>query len=102
MSGDRIVILADRGDLAFIELDCGTCGSRTMGVVVGAGGEADRPVLDTALHPELDPATEARLAGSPPLALDDVVAMRRFLARWHGDVRSMLGQRDAGDPGPSR
>lgn len=73
-----------------------------MGVVVGAGGEPGHPVLDTAVHPELDPASEARLAGSPPVGLEDVVAMRRFLARWHGDVRSMLDPGAAPGPGPGR
>ncbi len=77
---DRIAILADRGDLAFVELACPRCGSRTMGVVIAAGSA--QPVLDT--------AADARLAGGPPVDRDDVRAMRRFLAGWDGDLRSLL------------
>lgn len=87
---DRIAVLADRGDLAFVELSCAACGSRTLGVVVAAGPGQAGAVLDTARHPELDPGAEARLAGRPPLAFDDVLAMRRFLATWEGDLRSLL------------
>jgi len=87
---DRIDVLADRGDLAFVELSCPVCGSRTLGVVVGDGPDASDAVLDTARHPELDPTTEARLAGQAPLDEADVLEMRRFLARWSGDLRSLL------------
>jgi DNA-directed RNA polymerase subunit RPC12/RpoP len=93
---DRIAILADRGDFAFVELRCPACGSRTLGVVVV--GEGATPSLDTASHPELDPAAEARLAGAPALGEDDVAAMGRFLAGWTGDLRSLLD----GRPGPER
>jgi DNA-directed RNA polymerase subunit RPC12/RpoP len=77
---DRIAVLADRGDLAFVELACPRCGSRTMGVVIA--NDVGSPVLDT--------AADARLAGRPPIDRVDVVAMRRFLAGWHGDLRSLL------------
>jgi hypothetical protein len=89
---DRITVLADRGDVAFVELRCHSCGSRTMGLVVT--GEDPRPRLDTAPHPEMTPATEARLAGAPVLGIDDVASMARFLNGWQGDLRSLLG--DAG------
>ena len=94
---DRIAVLADRGDLAFVELRCATCGSRTLGVVVA--GEGAVPSLDTAPHPELDPATEARLAGAPALDEADVAAMGRFLAGWTGDLRSLLDGPAGTDPG---
>jgi hypothetical protein len=99
---DRIAVLADRGDLAFVELSCPACGSQTLGVVVATGADPADTVLDTAAHPELDPATEGRLAGRPALAEEDVLAMRRFLATWEGDLRSLLqrpgGASDAGTP----
>jgi hypothetical protein len=90
---DRIAVLADRGDLMFVELSCPACESRTLGVVIASGPDPDDPVLDVAAHPELDPATEARLAGRPPLDEADVVAMRRFLAAWEGDLRSLVRDR---------
>jgi hypothetical protein len=90
--GDRIAVLADRGDIAFVELRCAACGSVTMGVVLAANPGGAR--LDTATHPELDPAMEARLVGTPALDEADVTAMRRFLAGWTGDLRTLLGGPD--------
>ena len=85
---EGIAILADRGDVAFVELRCDGCGSRTMAVVVR--DEVTGPVADTAPHPELDPQAEARLAGAPPLDDEDVAAMARFLEGWQGDLRTLL------------
>jgi DNA-directed RNA polymerase subunit RPC12/RpoP len=81
--GNRIVVLADRGDLAFLELSCPRCGSRTMSVVLAADPTA--PVLDT--------ASETGLAGPPPVSEEDVRAMRRLLDGWEGDLRSLLDTR---------
>lgn len=96
---DRISVLADRGDLAFVELTCPRCGSATLGVVITE--EPANPVLDTAGHPELDPATEARLAGRPSIGDADVQDMRRFLSGWQGDLRTLVddGTRTAGPHG---
>lgn len=90
---ERIAVLADRGDLAFVELRCDACGSRTMSVVIAAAAAA--PVLDTVHHPEIGPDAEARLAGSPAFDVADVVAVHRFLAAWDGDLRSLV-ERDMG------
>ena len=83
MSIDRISVLADRGDLAFVELDCAACGSRTMSLVLRAASGAGEPVLDTAVHPELGPLVDARLAGRPAIGEDDV-RRRRAPARRLG------------------
>jgi len=100
---DRIAVLADRGDLAFVELSCAVCGSRTLGVVIASCADPGDAVLDTARHPELDPTTEARLAGRPAMTDEDVVAMRRFLATWEGDLRSLLDRhRGPADTGAAR
>jgi hypothetical protein len=101
VSIDRISILADRGDLAFVELDCAACGSRTMSLVLQAGSGAGEPVLDTAAHPELGPLVDARLAGRPAIGEDDVVAVARLLATWDGDLRTLLEGRRDGPPEPA-
>jgi hypothetical protein len=86
--GEGIDVLADRGDVAFVQLTCQACGSRTLSLVTS---DPAHPQLDTQRHPELDPATEARLAGVPPLAESDVIEMQCFLDGWSGDLRSILG-----------
>lgn len=86
--GDGIDVLADRGDVAFVQLSCPGCGSRTLSMVVQ---DASGPRLDTARHPELDPATEARLAGARAFDEGDVADMHRFLDGWDGDLRTILG-----------
>jgi hypothetical protein len=94
---DRIAVLADRGDFAFVELQC-PCGSRTMGLVVAAlAGE--EPVLDTAAHPELDPSTAARVASRPAIGEEDLLAMHRLLEGWTGDLRTLLGDDRTGRSG---
>ena len=82
VSIDRIAILADRGDLAFIELDCAACGSRTMSLVLRDDADAEPPVLDTATDP--GPITRALIAG------------------WDGDLRSLLDGRDDAPREPAR
>jgi len=77
---DRIAVLADRGDVAFVELSCPRCDSRTMAVVI-AEGPAD-PVLDIAI--------DAGLAGGSAVDEDDVRAVHRLLVDWRGDLRTLL------------
>ncbi len=102
MSIDRISVLADRGDLAFVELDCAACGSRTMSLVLRAGSDAGEPVLDTAVHPELGPLVDARLAGRPAIGEDDVRRRRapaRRLGRRPHDAARGPSRRPAGAGG---
>ena len=82
--GDGIVVLADRGDVAFVQLTCRDCGSRTLSLVVQ---DAAGPRLDTTRHHDPD----TRLAGTPALAEADVTDMRHFLDGWQGDLRTLLG-----------
>jgi hypothetical protein len=99
---DRIAILADRGDLAFAELRCVVCGSRTMAVVLASDTDPPERVLDTATHPELDPAAEARLAGRPPISEADVRAMHELLGSWTGDLRGLLDADGGSGPAAAR
>jgi hypothetical protein len=93
VSIDRIVVLADRGDLAFVELDCPACGSRTMSLVLGDTADPDAHVLDTAADPTLDAIAIVR---RPPIDTDDVLAVGRLLAAWDGDLRTLVeGRGDA-------
>jgi hypothetical protein len=106
---DGIAILADRGDVAFVELRCPTCGSETMGVVVAGDSDVtgsprllDAPELED-VHPPEDRPHERRPGPAPqPVGLDDVLAVRELLAGWDGDLRSLLAGQGANPPDPDR
>ncbi len=81
---DRIRLLAEREDLAFVELSCPTCSLESLGIVTFPEGPGTTGELDIGAD---------RAGSSPdpqPIELADVVAMRRFLASHRGDIRSLL------------
>ncbi|MFL5779248.1 MAG: hypothetical protein ACJ761_09925 [Chloroflexota bacterium] len=94
---EKVRILAHRDDLAFVELDCPSCGSSTLGLVLAPLDPDGEPILDVAPTSELTPADEARFASATPVSSDDVHAVRDFLAGWDGDLVGLLGRDD--DPG---
>jgi hypothetical protein len=81
---ERLRLLAWRDELVFLQIDCASCLSTSLGFVVsGAGDEPlERP----------DP---------PPISSDDVLDMHQFLASWRGDLSGLLAS-DRGRPEHSR
>jgi hypothetical protein len=75
---DRIRLLAERDDLVFAELDCPSCGSVGLSIIV---------LRDGVRHP-LDDQTAA-----PPIDESDVVAVRAFLDDYRGDLRALIDSR---------
>jgi hypothetical protein len=97
LDANRIRLLAERDDLAFVELPCPSCGSTTLGMVtLRPSGEA---FLDVSHYGEFGPEDETRLAGGAPLDGDDVLEMHAFLEAYRGDLRSLLRERRSGRPG---
>jgi hypothetical protein len=94
---DRIDVLAEREDLAFVQFRCASCGSSSLGLVVHEDGAASEqaPRPDTARYGEFGAADEARLTG-PAIDADDVRRMHAFLDRYRGDLRTLID----GAPGP--
>jgi len=90
LGADRIVVLAHRDDLAFVELRCAACGSTTLGLVA-TDDTGDGPPPDVRRYGEFGPADEIRLSGARPIGDDDVRRMRTFLASYDGDLRGLLG-----------
>jgi hypothetical protein len=72
---DRIRLLAERDDLVFAELDCPSCGSVGLSIIVLRDG-APRALEDGTASP-IDEA--------------DVLAVRAFLEDYQGDLRALLG-----------
>jgi hypothetical protein len=69
----RIRILARRDDLVFLEIDCGSCLSATLGFILD--GRTDEP---------------APAPARGPISADDVLDMHELLASWRGDLRGLL------------
>jgi hypothetical protein len=71
----RIRLLARRDDLVFLQIDCGTCSSATLGFVLD--GRSDEP-------------SEPR--SGTPVSADDVLDMHELLATWRGDLTGLLAR----------
>ena len=90
--GDRIRVLAHRDDLAFVELDCPSCASTTLGLLLAGDDPAGAPILDVAPYGELTARDEARRASTGPITTADVRAAREFLDGWRGDLIGLLDE----------
>jgi hypothetical protein len=87
---DRIDVLAEREDVAFVQFRCAACGSDALGLVVRDDPADDpRPAADIARYGEFGPADELRLTG-PAIDGDDVAWMHTFLERYRGDLRTLV------------
>jgi hypothetical protein len=90
----RIRILAQRDDVAFVELDCRACDSTTLALLVESTAADGASTLDVAEDGAGLPA--ARVVARP-ISVDDVEAIRRDLAAWDGDLVGWLEALDRGD-----
>jgi len=77
----RVKLLAWRDDLAFLQIDCGSCFSTTLGFMLA--GRPEEP--------------DGRRPGAP-ISTDDVLDMHQLLASWGGDLTGLLVR---GHPGPA-
>jgi len=86
----RVRLLAHRDDLAFLQIDCPSCASATLGFVLG--GRTDGPA----------PLDDRPRGEQPPIDADDVLDMHQLLATWRGDLTGLLARDDSGRADPSR
>jgi hypothetical protein len=93
--GARIRILAHRDDVAFVEMECPSCESTTLGLLIGTAG-ADGVSLDLSSDAPSGVAGPRRMVARP-ITEADVDAIRRDLAEWHGDLVGWLDALDRGD-----
>jgi hypothetical protein len=92
----EIRILAQRDDVAFVELDCRTCHSTTLALLiepVDGAGASTLDVADDSVDAHLRPVRS--IPG--PITQQDVEALRRDLADWDGDLVGWLDALDRGD-----
>ncbi len=89
----RIRVLAERDDLAFVELPCDACGAATLGMITGSlDGQGDLELAD-------DASIGSDGDGGPAVTFEDVREMHRFLADYRGDIRGLLEGGPAGPDG---
>lgn len=82
---ERVKLLAWRDDLAFLQIDCGSCFSTTLAFVMGGRTDA------SGTPPDAD-----------PIGTDDVLDMHELLATWRGDLTGLLPQHGRGRAETSR
>ena len=81
----RATLLAWRDDLAFLQIDCGSCLSTTLAFVMGGRTDATSTPPDAA-----------------PISIDDVLDMHELLATWRGDLTGLLSRDGRGRAESSR
>jgi hypothetical protein len=91
---DGIRVLAQRDDLVFVELACGSCRSESLGIIVATDAPAGTG------YGEFLAADHDRFREALPIGADDVRLVRDLLAR--GDLDALVGGHDhrgGGTPG---
>jgi hypothetical protein len=81
----RVKLLAWRDDLVFLQIDCGSCLSTTLGFMLD--GRVDEPVGH---------------APAAPVSSDDLLDMHQLLASWDGDLTGLLARVEPGPAEPGR
>jgi hypothetical protein len=92
----RIRLLAERDGLFFVDLACTECASRAVAIVTVDTDEDDDPRADAG---ELVPlaAGEPRPV-APPISVDDVLDLHRFLDGFTGGTVTLLERLEGGSP----
>ena len=84
---DRIRVLARRDDISFVEIDCPTCRSESLGIVIA--GEGDGPQSP---YGEFGPPDEERFREALPIGTDDIHVVHELLTR--GGLAALVGRRE--------
>ena len=91
---DRVRVLARRDDIAFVEIQCGTCRSESLGIVIHE--QARDTDTDDAFAPgtygEFGPADAARFRDARPIGPTDLQRVHEILAR--GGLDALVDRRD--------
>ena len=89
----HISVLAQRDELFFVDLSCGSCGAEAVAIVTIRIDDDESAHVDAG---DLLRA-EAAPSGGDPVDSDDVLAMHEFLREFDGDFRALFEA-----SGPSR
>ena len=90
-------VLAQREEIAFVQLVCFACQTQTLALVTGAAAADDDDAngLGDGFQGELpagdgDDDPEASRRSGRPISEVDVLEMHAYLAQYQGDVRGLL------------
>jgi hypothetical protein len=96
---ERIRILARREDISFVEIDCPSCRSESLGIVIAGVTDLEssggRPA-----YGEFLPTDDERFHEALPIGSDDVHRVRELLTA--GDLSVLVGRVDPPAGGPGR
>jgi hypothetical protein len=98
--GSPMRLLAERDGLYFLDLDCETCGSRTVAIVTVELDDAEGSIADLSIVPQRLPPADQPPAGATVVSADDVIDMHDFLRQFEGNINHLLGAA-ASRPGPA-
>jgi hypothetical protein len=98
-----IRVLAQREEIAFVQLVCSACQTQTMALVTGTPATGDDPsglgesVLGDQAAFDSDDLDESRGRQGPPISEAEVLEMRAYLSEYEGDVRGLFNLPGDGD-----
>jgi hypothetical protein len=83
---DRVRVLAERDDIAFVEIDCAACRSESLGIVITANATDEPSATGTTEVPaagygEFGPRDAARFRDARPIGSADLERVHDLLAR---------------------
>jgi hypothetical protein len=87
---DDIHVLGQRGDVWMLAVHCTNCDTRGL---VFAQMEVEELIT---YESELEPDEQEWFESLPPIGVDDVLDVHRFLRDFEGDVYDLLGIREVG------
>jgi hypothetical protein len=92
---DRIRVLARRDDISFVELDCPSCRSESLGILI-----ADAHLEDRDAYGEFGPTDDERFRSAPPIGTSDIHLARDLMAR--GGLAALVGRSEPPTSGLGR
>ena len=101
-----IRVLAQREEIAFVQLVCFACRTQTLALVTDAPATGDQAnglgesILGDQAAADVDDFAAALRRQGPPISEAEVLEMRAYLAEYEGDVRGLFGfPGDGGESG---
>ena len=96
---DRVRVLARRDDIAFVEIQCPSCRSESLGIVIAAHvANAPAAVGPGRVYGEFGPGDEERFREALPICRADLERVHELLRR--GGLPALVGGFEP--PGPGR